>query len=144
MKRRQLTLYYRFKRAFTQFGNPKKVDFLFFQFLYKLKLLVKKPPHFVIYVALENIKLPFELRAKKVAGVKYNLPFLLTEDRTNSFAIRNLISNAKARSENFLYDKLANEVFDAYNFKGASYKNKLSLSEEVSKSRPFLKYLRKR
>lgn len=95
--------------------------------------------------ALENVKPAFELRPKKVAGAKYNLPYLLSEERAESYAIRSLIKNAKQKSSTeTLPEKIALEVFEAYNFKGNTYKQLVALNEEVSKSRPFLKYLRKK
>lgn len=99
----------------------------------------------MLQTALENVKPAFELRPKKVAGAKYNLPYLLSEERAESYAIRTLIKNAKQRGgTESLPERIAQEVVEAYNFKGNTYKQIVALNEEVSKSRPFLKYLRKK
>lgn len=99
----------------------------------------------MLQTALDNVKPAFELRPKKVAGAKYNLPYLLSEERAESYAIRTLIKNAKQRgSTDSLPERIAQEVVEAYNFKGNTYKHLIALNEEVSKSRPFLKYLRKK
>jgi small subunit ribosomal protein S7 len=136
---------FKFKKAFLNFGTKKESEILFFDFLVALKKYSSKPPISVLSIALENVKPFFELRPKKVAGAKYNLPYLLSEERGQSYAIRLLIKNAKLRSNtDTLPEKIAQEVFDAYLLKGTTYKQIVILNEEVSKSRPFLKYLRRK
>lgn len=128
---------FKFKKAFLAFGTRKDTEFIFFEFMLHIKKVTKRSPYFVLFGALENVKPSFELRPKKVAGAKYNLPYLLSADRAESFAIRSLIKNGILRAEVTLAEKVAQEVVEAYSFKGNTYKQLILLNEEVSRSRPF-------
>lgn len=145
MKLVKHNILFRFRNAFIYFGPRVRSNKLFLEFMYKVKLLSNLSPLYVLEEALENVRPAFELRTKKVAATKYNIPFLLTAERADSFAIRKLIKNGLARStERKISDKIAYEVVEAFNFRGPSYKQLLELNEEVNKSRTFLKFLRRR
>jgi ribosomal protein S7 len=67
------------------FGPRVRSNKLFLEFMYKVKLLSNLSPLYVLEEALENVRPAFELRTKKVAATKYNIPFLLTAERADSF-----------------------------------------------------------
>ena len=74
--------------------------------------------------AIENIKPLLEVKSRSVGGATYQVPVEVRPARQQALAIRWIISFARKRSERTMIDKLAAELLDAANSKGASFKKK--------------------
>ena len=74
--------------------------------------------------AIENIKPLMEVKSRRVGGATYQVPVEVRPARQQALAIRWIIGFARKRSERTMIDKLANELLDAANSKGASFKKK--------------------
>src|SRR5215467_10693745 len=74
--------------------------------------------------AVENTKPLLEVKTRRVGGANYQVPVEVNPDRRTSLAIRWLISYSRGRAEKGMTDKLANEILDASNGKGAAIKKK--------------------
>ncbi len=75
--------------------------------------------------ALSNIAPKMEVRPRRVGGASYQVAVEVRGDRRESLAIRWLITAARARSNSgyhHFYDKLAAELIDASEGKGAAVK----------------------
>ena len=74
--------------------------------------------------ALGNIKPVVEVRSRRVGGATYQVPTEVRADRAQSLALRWLKEAAGNRSERSLSDRLANELLDAMQNRGAAVKKR--------------------
>jgi small subunit ribosomal protein S7 len=74
--------------------------------------------------ALGNIKPVVEVRSRRVGGATYQVPTEVRADRAQSLALRWLKEAASNRSERSLSDRLANELLDAMQNRGAAVKKR--------------------
>lgn len=74
--------------------------------------------------ALDNIKPVIEVRSRRVGGANYQIPTEVRAERGQGLAIRWLVIAANERSERSLSDRLANELMDALQNRGAAVKKK--------------------
>ncbi len=74
--------------------------------------------------AVENVKPLLEVKSRRVGGATYQVPVEVRPERRQSLAIRWIISNARARSEKTMAEKLAAELIAASKNEGASIKKR--------------------
>jgi small subunit ribosomal protein S7 len=87
--------------------------------------------------AVENCKPLLEVKTRRVGGANYQVPVEVNPDRRTSLAIRWLISYSRQRPEKGMNDKLANELLDAANGKGASIKKKEDVHRMAEANKAF-------
>lgn len=78
----------------------------------------------VFNTALSNVKPNSEVTSVRVGGANYQVPSIVDERRGSTLAIRWLIDMAKKRPEKTMADKLAEELFEAANNRGAAIKKR--------------------
>lgn len=74
--------------------------------------------------ALKNVKPKLEVRSRRVGGATYQVPVEVRSERAMALAMRWLIGAARKRSENTMTDRVANELLDAANERGAAIKKR--------------------
>ena len=84
----------------------------------------KEPPLRIFEQAIENIKPMTEVKSRRVGGSTYQVPTDIRMARRTALAIRWVISFSRKRSEKGMPQKLAGEILDAANKRGASVKKK--------------------
>src|SRR5258708_24410143 len=72
--------------------------------------------------AVENAKPLLEVKTRRAGGANYQVPVEVPQNRRTSLAIRWILINARSRPEKGMPDKLANELNDAPNMRGAPIK----------------------
>ncbi|HKK01507.1 MAG TPA: 30S ribosomal protein S7, partial [Desulfuromonadales bacterium] len=72
--------------------------------------------------AIENVRPVVEVKSRRVGGSTYQVPVEVRPDRRNALAIRWLMAYARARGEKTMQERLAGELLDAANSRGASVK----------------------
>ena len=90
--------------------------------------------------AIENCKPSLEVRSRRVGGATYQVPVDVRPVRKNTLALRWIITNARARKEKSMILRLAAELSDAYNNKGASIKKKEDVHRMAESNRAFSHY----
>ena len=90
--------------------------------------------------AIENVKPILEVKSRRVGGATYQVPVEVRPARQQALAIRWLITYARKRSERTMVDKLANELLDAANSKGASFKKKEDTYKMAEANKAFAHY----
>ena len=85
---------------------------------------LKKAPVEVFHEALDNIKPSVEVRSRRVGGATYQVPVEVRPERREALAIRWLITAAKNRNENTMEERLAGELLDASEGRGAAMKKR--------------------
>src|SRR5437016_12558895 len=90
--------------------------------------------------AVENVKPLLEVKTRRVGGANYQVPVEVNADRRTSLAIRWLLAYSRGRAEKGMTDKLANELLDAANGKGAAMKKKEDVHRMAEANKAFAHY----
>jgi len=128
----------------TKNGNKLRAEKLCLSILVSLKNELKKNPFYILESCIRRIRPIVSFKPKKIAGITYKLPMLLSTKRANSLAVRWLLEAARKRHEKGIARKLVKEIKVVYAGKGSPYKKKKELHNIVLANRAFLKYLKKR
>jgi small subunit ribosomal protein S7 len=94
----------------------------------------------VLKKSLDNIKPMLEVKSRRVGGSTYQVPVEVRMERRNSLAMRWLIKYANLRSEKTATDKLAGEMLDAFNNRGAAVKKREDTHKMAEANRAFAHY----
>ena len=90
--------------------------------------------------AVENVKPVMEVKSRRIGGATYQVPIEVRPVRQLALAIRWLISYTRKRSERTMKDRLANELLDAANDRGATYKKKEDTYKMAEANKAFAHY----
>ena len=74
--------------------------------------------------AVENVRPLIEVKSRRVGGSTYQIPTEIRPSRRTALGIRWIINYARQRSEKSMANKLAAELMDAANNRGASVKKR--------------------
>ncbi len=74
--------------------------------------------------AMENVRPSIEVKSRRVGGSTYQVPTEIRPSRRTALTIRWIIDFARKRSEKGMAQKLAGELLDAANKRGASIKKR--------------------
>lgn len=94
----------------------------------------------VLKKSLDNIKPTLEVKSRRVGGSTYQVPVEVRAERRTSLAMRWLIKYANLRSEKTSTDKLAGELLDAFNNRGAAVKKREDTHKMAEANRAFAHY----
>jgi small subunit ribosomal protein S7 len=94
----------------------------------------------VLKKSLDNIKPMLEVKSRRVGGSTYQVPVEVRAERRVSLAMRWLVKYAISRSEKTMTDKLAGEILDAYNNRGAAVKKREDTHRMAEANRAFAHY----
>jgi small subunit ribosomal protein S7 len=101
---------------------------------------LKRAPVEVFHEALDNIKPAVEVRSRRVGGATYQVPVEVRPERREALAIRWLINAARARNENTMEERLAGELVDAVNARGAAVKKREDTHKMADANKAFSHY----
>lgn len=87
--------------------------------------------------ALEKIKPIVEVRSRRVGGANYQVPVEVRPDRRVSLGIRWLVTAARSRGEKTSNMKLANELLEALDNKGAALKKREEVHRMAEANKAF-------
>jgi len=90
--------------------------------------------------ALENLKPQVEVRTRRVGGSNYQIPVEVRPERRQALALRWLISYSRLRNEKSMRDKLAAEIVDAANRRGAAIKKREDVHKMAEANKAFAHY----
>ncbi len=101
---------------------------------------IKRAPVEVFHEALDNIKPAVEVRSRRVGGATYQVPVEVRPERREALAIRWLIQAARNRNENTMEERLAGELLDAVNGRGAAVKKREDTHKMAEANKAFSHY----
>ncbi len=78
----------------------------------------------VLGLALENVKPMVEVKSRRVGGATYQVPVEVRPARRDTLAMRWVIDASRKRSEKSMAKRLANELMDASENRGAAVKKR--------------------
>lgn len=90
--------------------------------------------------AMDNVRPIMEVKSRRVGGATYQVPVEVRAARQQALAIRWIISFARKRSERTMIDKLAGELLDAANSRGAAFKKKEDTYKMAEANKAFAHY----
>ena len=90
--------------------------------------------------ALDNVKPLVEVRSRRVGGATYQVPVEVRPARRGSLGMRWLVVNARSRAEKSMAERLAGELLDAANNRGAAIKKKEDTHRMADANKAFAHY----
>jgi small subunit ribosomal protein S7 len=90
--------------------------------------------------AMEKVRPKVEVKSRRVGGATYQVPMEVRQTRRNALAIRWIINYAKSRSGKSMSEKLAAEIMDAFNNRGASVKKRDDTHRMAEANKAFAHY----
>ena len=90
--------------------------------------------------AIENVKPLLEVKSRRVGGATYQVPIEVRPVRRQTLALRWLIEMARKRNERTMVDRLANELFEAANERGNTFKKKEDMHKMAEANKAFAHY----
>jgi small subunit ribosomal protein S7 len=94
----------------------------------------------LFHEAVENVKPTLEVKSRRVGGATYQVPIEVRPDRRQALALRWIIGTARKRAEKTMTDRLANELQDAANGRGAAFKKREDTLRMAEANRAFSHY----
>jgi small subunit ribosomal protein S7 len=101
---------------------------------------LKDAPVAVFEKAIDNVKPVIEVKSRRVGGSTYQVPTEILPERRVALGIKWVISHARKRTEKTMKEKLAAELIDAYNNRGASVKKREDVHKMAEANRAFAHY----
>ena len=110
--------------------------------VYKAAAIVEKKTSLlflsVLEGALANVKPAIEMKSRRMGASKQRVPKEINEARSMKIALRWIVEGAEEKkSTNPMYEKLAEEISNAYNKAGEAFKKKENLHKEAESGRVF-------
>jgi small subunit ribosomal protein S7 len=90
--------------------------------------------------ALDNVKPMVEVKSRRVGGATYQVPVEVRPARRQTLAMRWVIDAARVRSEKSMAHRLAHEILDAIENRGAAVKKREDTHRMAEANRAFSHY----
>jgi len=90
--------------------------------------------------ALDNIKPMVEVKSRRVGGATYQVPIEVRPARRRTLAMRWVIDAARKRNEKSMAQRLANELLDAAENRGAAVKKREDTHRMAEANKAFAHY----
>ncbi len=121
-------------------GKKSVAEKIVYGALDRIQQRMRRDPLEVFHQAVENVKPTLEVRSRRVGGATYQVPVEVRPERRQTLAIRWLIHAARARSERRMEERLAHELMDAANGRGAAIKKREDTHRMAEANRAFAHY----
>jgi small subunit ribosomal protein S7 len=105
-----------------------------------IKEKTKKDPLPIFQKAVDNVRPMVEVKSRRVGGSTYQVPTEVRASRRQALSIRWIIQFAGERGEKTMAAKLAGELIDASNSRGAAIKKKEDTHRMAEANKAFAHY----
>ena len=130
----------RFIKTIMRDGKKSTAESILYNAFDIIEQKTKEPPVKIFEQALENVKPMIEVKSRRVGGSTYQVPTEIRPSRKTALGIRWVISFARKRSEKGMVNKLAAELLDAANKRGASVKKREDTHKMADANKAFAHY----
>jgi small subunit ribosomal protein S7 len=130
----------RFIRSIMRDGKKSTAESILYGAFDIIDSKVNDSPVKVFEQALNNVKPMIEVKSRRVGGSTYQVPTEIRPSRRMALGIRWIISFSRKRSEKGMKNKLAGELLDAANNRGASIKKKEDTHKMADANKAFAHY----
>ena len=100
----------------------------------------KEDPLEVFRKALDNVKPKLEVKSRRVGGATYQVPVEVRASRRLALAMRWIINYSRDRGEHTMRERLAAELIDASQNRGASIKKREDTHKMAEANKAFAHY----
>lgn len=118
-------------------GTAQKIVYGAFE---RIEAKAEKPAMEVFGEAMNNVMPVLEVKARRIGGATYQVPIEVRPDRRQALALRWLTLYSRNRGEKTMQERLANEILDAANSTGASFKKKEDMHKMAEANKAFAHY----
>lgn len=118
-------------------GTAQKIVYRAFD---KIAAKSERPAMDVFEEAMNNLMPVLEVKARRVGGATYQVPIEIRAERRQTLGLRWLVNYARNRHEKTMAEKLANEIIDATNSTGGSFKKKEEMHRMAEANKAFAHY----
>ena len=94
----------------------------------------------LLAMALDNVKPTVEVKSRRVGGATYQVPVEVRSTRRQTLAMRWVIEAAQARSEKSMAQRLAAELLDASENRGAAVRKREDTHRMAEANKAFAHY----
>ena len=131
------TLVMKFINHLMKKGKKSKAEKIFYQAMDLIRERTGEDPLKIFHRALENTRPQMEVRSRRIGGATYQIPIEVPEFRAISLSIRWLLEAARSREGRSMQEKLAAELLDAANHRGAAIRKKEEVHRMAEANRAF-------
>ncbi len=89
---------------------------------------------------LENIRPLVEVKSRRIGGATYQVPVEVRPERSMTLAMRWLIDGARVRREKSMPERLAHEMLEAFEKRGAAMKKREDTHKMAEANKAFAHY----
>lgn len=118
-------------------GKKSKAETIVYGALEIVEERLKQEPLEVFTKALEALMPLVEVKSRRVGGATYQVPIEVPEMRRMALAMRWLVDAARKRGEKSMKLKLAGEIADAFDGKGAALKKREDVHRMAEANKAF-------
>jgi small subunit ribosomal protein S7 len=130
----------KFINCLMKMGKKSVAEKAFYAAVEEIERKTKQNGIEVFLEALENVKPFVEVRSRRVGGATYQVPVEVRPERRQALAIKWLIMAARKRNEKIISLKLASEILEAFNKRGAAYKKREDTHKMADANKAFSHY----
>ena len=105
-------------------GKRSRAEKILYDALDRIKTKNNGDPLKVFNSAISNVKPNLECRSRRVGGATYQVPMEVRPRRAQTLAMKWIVDSAIKRNEKTMRERVANEIFEAFNNKGNSVKKR--------------------
>jgi len=102
----------------------------------------KGDPVEVFDQAVRNISPEVEVKSRRIGGANYQIPVAVMGERKTTLGLRWLIEGAKAKKGMPMHEKLAEEIMEAAEGRGAAVKKREDIYKTAESNRAFAHFIR--
>ena len=121
-------------------GKKSLAERTFYGALDLIQQRTKEEPLGIFKRALDNVKPIVEVRSRRVGGATYQVPVEVRPARRVSLGMRWIVINARTRPEKSMVERLAGELNDAANNRGAAIKKREDTHRMAEANKAFAHY----
>jgi small subunit ribosomal protein S7 len=130
----------KFMNTIMKCGKKSLGERTFYGALDLIQQRTKEEPLAAFKKALDNVKPRGEVRSRRVGGATSQVPVEVRPARRVSLGMRWIVQHARARPEKSMAERLAGELIDAANNRGAAIKKKEDVHRMAEANKAFAHY----
>jgi small subunit ribosomal protein S7 len=134
------TLIAKFMNGLMRRGKKALAEKIFYGALDMIQEKTHGDPAKIFRQAMDNVRPLIEVRPRRVGGATYQVPVEVRPARKLALSIRWLVNYSRARSEKTMVEKLAGELLDAANNRGAAVKKREDTHKMAEANKAFAHY----
>jgi small subunit ribosomal protein S7 len=121
-------------------GKKSVAQAILYESFHIMERRTKEDPLAMFKKAINNVKPVVEVKSRRVGGSTYQVPTEVKPNRSQALSLRWIISYARQRGEKSMAAKLAGELLDAVNGRGAAIKKKEDTHRMAEANKAFAHY----